>query len=113
MDAPLRTLVIAPTPAEAGEVTRALISAGLPIGARRIETNDALTRVLAEPDLEWALVLCAPGGGLDEREVVARVRSADREVPVVVISRDPAGLTDAASGVLALSPDRPAEEIGV
>ncbi|MCW3048122.1 MAG: hypothetical protein JWO74_2406 [Solirubrobacterales bacterium] len=113
MDAPLRTLVIASTPADAGEVTRALISAGIPVGSRRIETTDDLARVLSEADVEWDLILCAPGGGLDERDVVARVRSADREVPVVVFSRDPAGLTDAATGVLALSPDQPAEEIGV
>ena len=111
MDAPLRTLVIAPSPVEAGEVTRALLSAGIAVGARRIESSTELRGVLAEPERDWDLVLCAPGGDVEAATVVELVRQADREVPVVLLSDEPDGRSDAAHGVLALATDRPGAEI--
>jgi diguanylate cyclase (GGDEF)-like protein/PAS domain S-box-containing protein len=110
MDAPIRTLVIAPTPAAAAEAARVLIAAGLQVGARRIETGQELARVLgAEPD-GWDLVLCAAHPELSPGEALRTVREAEAELPVVAIGAAGGTLTDATSGVLALAAERPPEE---
>jgi PAS domain S-box-containing protein len=104
VDAPLRTLVVAASPAAAGELTRVLMGAGLAVGSRRVADASELGAALDRPAVEWDLVVCAPGGGLDAGPVVDAVRRGDREGPVVVVSA--AARSDAARGVIAVAPDR-------
>jgi diguanylate cyclase (GGDEF)-like protein/PAS domain S-box-containing protein len=109
MDAALRTLVVAPTPALAGDVMHVLMRAGVTIGARRLETLDDLRAALVEPAEEWELVVCAPGGEIDAAATIELVRGADREVPVVLIDAD--ADSDVATGVLAVTREQPGSDV--
>ncbi|HEU4978533.1 MAG TPA: PAS domain S-box protein, partial [Solirubrobacteraceae bacterium] len=109
MDAPLRTLVIAPTPSAAAEATRVLIGAGLTVGARRIDSEAELAQVLAQEPDGWDLLLCAPHERLGPSAAAAAVRDADAELPVLAV-----GVEDGeTSGVLAISGERAPEETAV
>ena len=112
MDAPLRTLVIAASPEAAGELTRALIGAGLQIGARRAETVAEAERLLSNGSSDdWDLVLCEPGADGDADELLGLVRDADSEVPVVMVDAGEEARSNAAEGVLVIAPGRPGSQV--
>jgi diguanylate cyclase (GGDEF)-like protein/PAS domain S-box-containing protein len=88
MDLPLRTLVVAPSPAEGSRLTHPLIRAGLRVGARRVGAADELVRELrrgAPEGLEWELVVCAALGPPGVGSVGDAVRLSDREATVIAV----------------------------
>jgi diguanylate cyclase (GGDEF)-like protein/PAS domain S-box-containing protein len=88
VESPLRTLVLARSPAEGSRLTYPLLRAGLKVGARRVaevgELEEALRRG-APAGLDWELVLCPALGGPDVAAVGDAVRRSDREASIVAV----------------------------
>ena len=121
VESPLRTLVLARSPAEGSRLTYPLLRAGLKVGARRVAEVDELEEALrrgAPAGLDWELVLCPALGGPAVAAVGDAVRRSDREASIVAVELPDAATPDddrppaAASGdAIFLTADATGEEI--
>jgi diguanylate cyclase (GGDEF)-like protein/PAS domain S-box-containing protein len=95
VESPLRTLVIARSPAEGSRLTYPLLRAGLKVGARRVAEVDELVDALrrgAPAGLDWELVVCPADGSPGVAAVGEAVRRSDREASIVAVELPGAAL---------------------
>ncbi len=121
METPLRTLVIARSPAEGSRLTYPLLRAGLKVGARRVAEVDELVEALrrgAPAGLDWELVVCPADGGPGVAAVGDAVRRSDREASIVAVELPGAAYAGdgphadpAAPDAIVLTADASGEEI--
>ena len=121
VETPLRTLVIARSPAEGSRLTYPLLRAGLKVGARRVAEVDELVEALrrgAPAGLDWELVVCPADGGPGVAAVGDAVRRSDREASIVAVELPGAAFAGdgphadpAAPDAIVLTADASGEEI--